>query len=36
VAIGAKLETAEDYRPYEVEEMARRLWLEHCAGKRKR
>lgn len=34
--LGDKLETGEDYRPQEVEEMARRLWLEHCAGKRKR
>jgi hypothetical protein len=28
--LGNKLPNGEDYRPHEVEEMARRLWLEHC------
>jgi hypothetical protein len=32
--LGNKLPAGEDYRPHEVEEMARRLWLEHLAKKR--
>jgi hypothetical protein len=33
--LGDKLKSGEDYRPHEVEEMARRLWLEYCARKKK-
>ena len=27
--LGDKLETGEDFRPHQVEEMARRLWARH-------
>jgi hypothetical protein len=33
--LGDKLPDGEDYRPHEVEEISRRLWLAHCAGKKK-
>jgi hypothetical protein len=28
--LGDKLETGEDFRPHEVEEMAWRLWVQYC------
>jgi hypothetical protein len=31
--LGNKLPSGEDYRPQEVEEMARRLWAEHVGQK---
>jgi hypothetical protein len=31
--LGDKLETGEDFRPYEVEDMARRLWARHLDEK---
>jgi hypothetical protein len=32
--LGNKLPNGEDYRPQEVEELARRLWAAHVARKR--
>ena len=32
--LGDKLPSGEDYRPHEVEEMARRLWLAYCQRKK--
>jgi hypothetical protein len=33
--LGDKLETGEDFRPHEVEEMARRLWARHLEARKK-
>ena len=33
--LGDKLETGEDFRPHEVEEMARRLWARHVEARKK-
>jgi hypothetical protein len=33
--LGDKLETGEDFRPHEVEEMAWRLWARHCATRKR-
>jgi hypothetical protein len=30
--LGSVLADGRDYRPHEVEQMAERLWAEHCAG----
>jgi hypothetical protein len=34
--LGDKLETGEDFRPHEVEDMARRLWARHLDEKKRR
>jgi hypothetical protein len=33
--LGDELETGEDFRPHEVEEMARRLWARHLEARKK-
>jgi hypothetical protein len=33
--LGDELETGEDFRPHEVEEMARRLWARHLEARNK-
>jgi hypothetical protein len=33
--LGDKLETGEDFRPHEVEEMAGRLWARHLEARKK-
>ena len=33
--LGNKLEAEEDFRPHEVEEMARRLWTRHLEARKK-
>jgi len=33
--LGNKLEAGEDFRPHEVEEMARRLWARHLEARKK-
>ena len=33
--LGAKLETGDDFRPHEVEEMGRRLWARHLEVRKK-
>jgi hypothetical protein len=33
--LGNKLEAEEDFRPHEVEEMARRLWARHLEARKK-
>jgi len=33
--LGDKLERGEDFRPHEIEEMARRLWAQHLEARKK-